>query len=119
MQTTANHGFKKPEPADSYNVADFNYNMDKLDGLITKVISGQTKIAISSQEIAVDMSLFLNDFTNYNYFVMLDVTSGTEESGGCVVWNILHDGTLRFRRLGIGVNYEVSIAYTIFALKIV
>lgn len=118
MQTTTNQGFKKPEPRDSYNIADFNYNMDKLDALIKKVISGKTKIATSNQEVAIDMSSVLNDFTNYAYFVSLDVTSGIGDSGGCVAWNINSDGTLRFRRVGLAVTSDVSISYTIFALKI-
>lgn len=119
MQLTANHGLKKPEPTDSYNVADFNYNMDLLDGLIKKVISGQTKIISSNQEIALDMSMVLNDFTNYTYFVSFDITSGLTDSGGCVLLNINHDGTLRFRRVGVSVTNDLSIKYTIFALKIV
>ena len=119
MQTTTNHGFKKPEPTDSYNIADFNYNMDKLDALIKKVVSGKTKILASNQEVVLDMSFTLTDFDNYTYFVSTEVTDGLGDSGGCVLWNIDSSGTLRFRRVGISVTSDLSISYTIFALKIV
>lgn len=119
MQTTTNLGLKKPDPTDSYNVQDFNDNMDILDGVVKKVISGKTKIAASSQEVALDMSFTLNDFANYTYFVSFDITTELPSSGGCVIWNINSDGTLRFRRVGIAVTSDLSISYTIFALKIV
>ncbi len=31
MQTTSNHGFKKPEYSDTADIADLNFNFDKID----------------------------------------------------------------------------------------
>lgn len=117
MQTTTNLGLKKPATTDKYNVQDFNDNADILDGFVTKVASGTAYIPVSTQEVEVDLSAYV-DYENYSYFVLHEITSELP-NGGTLAWEINSAGILRFRRVSIAVTNEVYVDYKLFAIKLV
>lgn len=53
MKTTEHLGLKKPEPADFYNVQDFNDNADIIDKEFATLISDETITAFAAAGIDI------------------------------------------------------------------